>query len=309
MSPQRVWAAPTKKPEKFIEFDTPEATMSTPSPGTLYIVATPIGNLDDISKRALDVLHHVDFVLCEDTRHSSVLLDRFQIRKRLVSYFSHNEALRTDQIIPSLLGGQSAALITDAGTPGISDPGARLVDACHKACVRVCPIPGACAAAAALSACGFHDYATYRFIAFFPRKASERIALFESFRDDPTLMVGYESPQRIVSLLEDLVAILGPERRVCLARELTKKYETIARTSAQALLEQVRTTPCKGELCLIIEGKAKVMLPTTISDDTRRMIACLKAKDISSRDIRDIVSEYFGIKTKTVYQYLLETDD
>ncbi|MCL2325805.1 MAG: 16S rRNA (cytidine(1402)-2'-O)-methyltransferase [Proteobacteria bacterium] len=283
--------------------------MSIPPPGTLYIVATPIGNLDDISKRALDVLHNVDFILCEDTRHSSVLLDRFQIRKRLVSYFSHNEALRTEQIIPSLLEGQSAALITDAGTPGISDPGARLVDACHKANVRVCPIPGACAVAAALSACGFYDYPGYRFMAFFPRKSSERIALFESFREDPTLMAGYESPQRIVSLLEDLVSVLGPERRVCLARELTKKYETIVRTSAQSLLEQLRATPCKGELCLVIEGNPKVAPPTTISDDASRMIACLKAKSISSRDIRDIVSEYFGIKPKIVYQHLLNNDD
>ncbi|MBR4986247.1 MAG: 16S rRNA (cytidine(1402)-2'-O)-methyltransferase [Proteobacteria bacterium] len=272
---------------------------------TLYIVATPIGNLGDMSQRALDVLSQVDFVLCEDTRHSGILLEHFGIRKRVVSYFAHNEALRTDQFMPKLLDGESAALITDAGTPGISDPGSRLVDACLEAGVRVCPIPGACAVPTAVSACGFYLFTGFEFVAFFPRKSSERRELFEAFVHRDTLLVGYESPQRIASLLEDLVAVAGPDRRVCLCRELTKKFESIERMTACQLLDKYREEQPKGELCLIVEGEVAAEQATGLSDDAKRLIALLKARNISARDIRDIVSEYCGVRAKDVYQAVI----
>lgn len=279
--------------------------------GTLYIVATPIGNLGDMTQRAIEVLNSVDFILCEDTRHSGILLERFGIRKRLVSYFAHNEALRTDQFMPRLEEGQNAALITDAGTPGISDPGSRLVDACLEAGITVCPLPGACAVPVAISASGFYRFTGFEFVAFFPRKSSERRELFEKFAERDTLLVGYESPQRIVSLLEDLVAVVGEDRRVCLCRELTKKFESIERMKAGEMLAKWRETTCKGELCLVIEGaeiaesSAEEGLPT----EAMRLIQLMKAQNISARDIRDVVSAYFDVKPKAVYQYVIASDN
>ncbi len=279
-------------------------------PRTLYLIATPIGNLGDITQRALDILSQVDFVLCEDTRHSGILLEHFGIHTRVISYFAHNEALRTDQFMPKLLDGQSAALITDAGTPGISDPGSRIVDACLDAGVRVCPIPGACAVPTAVSACGFYQFTGFEFVAFFPRKSSERQDLFRSFADRDTLLVGYESPQRIVSLLADLIAVVGRDRRVCLCRELTKKFESIQRTTAGMLFDELSESPCKGELCLIIEGR----IPTdnksrSLSDEDIRLIHILQEHNISARDIRDIVSEFSGTQAKEVYQYVIRSKD
>lgn len=279
------------------------------SEGTLYIVATPIGNLEDISRRALQVLSDVDFILCEDTRHSAVLLDRYQIRKKLVSYFAHNEALRTDQFLPQLQAGQCAAIITDAGTPGISDPGSRIAHACHEAGVRVCPVPGASAVVTALSAAGFYEAPSFRFITFFPRKQSERYAVFERIKTDPDVLIGYESPQRVASLMEDAVTILGAEWRICFCRELTKKFEEITRTTTGALLERLKQEPCRGELCILFEGGS---LPekasNTLGTDAERMIGLLREKGMSSRDIRDVVAQYFDLKPKLVYQYLLDTD-
>ena len=276
-------------------------------PRTLYIVATPIGNLSDMTQRALEILQKVDFILCEDTRHSSILLEHYGIHKRVVSYFAHNEALRTDQFLPRLQDGESAALITDAGTPGVSDPGSRLVDACLEAGIRVCPVPGACAVPTAISACGFHQFTGFEFVAFFPRKSQERRELFQkcAFRD--TLRVGYESPQRIVSLLEDLIAIVGRERRVCLCRELTKKFETIERTNAGELYDKLKETPCRGELCLVIEGVAESEKEDNagLSQEDIHLIKILRGHNISAKDIRDIVSEYTGAKSREVYQYVI----
>ena len=280
------------------------------SGSTLYVVATPIGNLDDISSRALYILSHVDFILCEDTRHSTILLDHYQIQKKLVSYFAHNEALRTDQFVPQLLAGQSAAVITDAGTPGVSDPGSRIADACHEAGVRVCPIPGPSAVVTALSAAGFYECPSFRFATFFPRKQSERFELFERLKNDPDVLIGYESPQRIVSLLQDAVAVLGPDWRVCLCREMTKIHEEITRSTTGELLERLQDAPCRGELCILFEGG---MVPdkaaNALGEDAERMIALLRSKNMSSRDIRDIVAQYFDLKPQLVYQYLHHSDD
>lgn len=281
------------------------SSQQTISPKTLYIVATPIGNLEDISARALSVLEQVDFILCEDTRHSGILLDRYQIKKRLMSYFAHSEALRTEQFLPQLCEGRSAALITDAGTPGISDPGSRLVDACHAAGVSVCPIPGPSAVIAAVSACGF-DSTSFRFIAFFPRKSGERQACFQSLLKDKGLLVGYESPRRIQSLLTDLIAVVGPDRRVCFARELTKKFESIERTTAGALLEKL-SGDVKGEICLVIEGApVKAVADEALPEEAQQLLDLLLKTELSSRDIRDIVSKQYELKPSLVYAFVLK---
>ena len=277
------------------------------APSTLYVVATPIGNLGDMTLRAIEVLRGVDFILCEDTRHSGILLEHFQVHKKLVSYFAHNESLRTDQFLPRLLGGESAALITDAGTPAISDPGSRLVDACLSSGVAVRPIPGATAVTSAVSVSGFYEFTGFEFVAFFPRKSAERKALFEGFARQNHLLVGYESPQRISSLLEDLVAVLGAERRVCLCRELTKKFESVLRMPAGELLDLVCENAPKGELCLVIEGALVEETPQAegLPEDAVRLMAILRAQGLSTRDIRDVVARYFGLPPKLVYQYAL----
>lgn len=151
---------------------------------TLYVVATPIGNIGDMSSRALEILRTVDFILCEDTRHSGLLLERFGIKNKLVSYFAHNEALRVDQILPRLCNGESAAVISDAGTPGISDPGARIVDACHVAGIRVSPIPGPSAVASAISAAGFYQCPQFEFVTFFSRVKRKIAANFSNRREN-----------------------------------------------------------------------------------------------------------------------------
>lgn len=277
-------------------------------PRTLYVVATPIGNLSDMTQRSIEILQNVDFILCEDTRHSSILLEHFGIHKRVSSYFAHNEALRTEQFMPKLLDGESAALITDAGTPGVSDPGSRLVDACLEAGVNVCPVPGCCAVPTAISASGFHEFTGFEFVAFFPRKSSERQDLFRNCAFRNSLVVGYESPQRIVSLLEDLIEVVGRERRVCLCRELTKKFETIERTTAGELYDRLKSNGCKGELCLVIEGvseQGRETKSSELTEDAKRLIEILRQHEVSARDIRDIVSEYTGAKSRDVYQYVI----
>ena len=275
---------------------------------TLYMVATPIGNLGDISSRALSVLSQVDFILCEDTRHSSILLSHYQIHKKLVSYFAHNEALRTDQFIPQLLEGQCAAVITDAGSPGVSDPGSRIAAACHEAGIRVCPVPGCSAVVAAVSAAGFYESPDFRFITFFPRKSCERKAIFERQKTDPSVLVGYESPQRLVSLLEDAALTLGDTWQICLCRELTKKFEEVTRTTVGELLSRFRENDPRGEICLVFAGG----IPTetaenTLDEHALRLIGVLREQGISTRDIRDIVAKYCDIKPKIVYSHLLGT--
>ena len=275
---------------------------------TIYVTATPIGNLGDMTQRSLEILRDVDFVLCEDTRRSGLLLEHFGIRKKLVSYFAHNEAVRTDQFLPRLLDGESAAIITDAGTPGISDPGARIVDACLEAGIRVCPVPGASAVVSAVSAAGFYQYTSFEFVAFFPRKPSERIALFKSFADRKTLLVGYESPQRIESLLADLESVVGAQRRICMCRELTKKFETIQRTTIGQLRSALAESPVKGEICLVIEGAEDVETEdeNTLPESAQKLAELLISHHMSAKDVRDIVSEYCGVRPKAVYRFVLE---
>ena len=276
-------------------------------PRTLYVVATPIGNLSDLTDRAKNILSGVDFILCEDTRHSAPMLEHFNIRNKLISYFAHNEAMRTGQFLPRLIDGESAAIISDAGTPGISDPGARIVDACLNAGIRVCPVPGPCAAVCAVAASGFYAFPGFEFIAFFPRKSSERQSLFQNFEHQQKLLVGYESPQRIVELLSDLEAVLGAERRVCLARELTKKFETLCRGTVADDRKKLEESPVKGEICLVVEGS----LPDESNDDNaftpeaQKLADCLISRNLSAKDIRDIVAEFCNVRPKLVYQYVL----
>jgi len=220
--------------------------------GTLYIVATPIGNLEDITLRALRVLKEVDLVAAEDTRHTVHLLRHYQIEKPLLSYHQWNEAKRTTEFLEKLRAGQSIALVSDAGTPGISDPGQRVIRACVESGLPVVPIPGPSALIAALVASGL-DTGEFRFIGFVPNKSSQRQRLLRSLADETCTLVVYESPYRILKFLEDARAILG-ERRMVVARELTKKFEEVLRGTPGELLAKLAGRSVKGECTVLIEG-------------------------------------------------------
>lgn len=227
-------------------------------PGTLYLVATPLGNLEDITLRALRVLRECDVLAAEDTRRSGQLLAHFGIRKPLVSYFRFNEARRSEEILERLRRGQTVALVTDAGSPGISDPGERVVRAALAAGFRVEPVPGPCALIAALTASGLPTE-EFHFVGFLPHKSGQRRKALERLATLPGTLVLYESPHRLERLLGELAELM-PERAVVLARELTKKFEEFLRGRPAELLSRVRQRAVRGELVVLI-GPAPSDLP------------------------------------------------
>jgi 16S rRNA (cytidine1402-2'-O)-methyltransferase len=220
---------------------------------TLYLVATPIGNLEDITLRALRVLRECDVVAAEDTRHSGQLLKHFGISKPLLSYFQFNEAKRSEEILARLARGGKVALVTDAGSPGISDPGERVVKAAIAAGFRVEAIPGACALISALTASGLPTD-EFHFVGFLPHKSGQRKNKLESVKPMPGTLVFYESPYRIEKLLGELNEVF-PEREVVLARELTKKFEEFLRGKPAELLEIAKKRSLKGEFVVLVAGE------------------------------------------------------
>ena len=224
-------------------------------PGQLHVIATPIGNLGDISRRACELLCSVDTVLCEDTRSSQKLLRHIGSQQPLMALHEHNERAQVPQLIARMQGGAQLALISDAGTPLISDPGFRLVAAAHQAGVRVSPVPGPCAAMAALSAAGL---ATDRFCfeGFLPAKPAARRAQLARLANESRTMVFYEAPHRLGESLADMAEVFGPERQLTLARELTKAFETVLHTDLAGLCERVAKDPnqSRGEIVLVVAG-------------------------------------------------------
>ena len=227
-----------------------EPSLPPLTPGTLYLVATPIGNLEDITFRALRVLRECDAVAAEDTRHTGQLLRHFQISKPLLSCFQFNEARRSEEILTRLRAGDKIALVTDAGSPGISDPGERVVSAVLAAGLRVEPVPGPCALVAALTASGLPTD-EFHFVGFLPHKSGQRRARLESLRDVAGTLVLYESPYRVGKLLGELNEIF-PDRTVVLARELTKKFEEFLRGRPAELRETAAKRSLKGEFVVMI---------------------------------------------------------
>jgi 16S rRNA (cytidine1402-2'-O)-methyltransferase len=220
------------------------------TPGTLYLVATPIGNLEDITLRALRVLKECDVVAAEDTRRTGQLLKHFGIAKPLLSYFQFNEARRSEEIIERLRRGEKIALATDAGSPGISDPGERVVRAAIAAGLRVESVPGACALVTALTASGLPTE-EFHFIGFLPHKSGQRRNKLELLKETSGTLVLYESPYRIEKLLGELKEVF-PERQIVLARELTKKFEEFLRGKPAELLELAKKRRLKGEFVVLV---------------------------------------------------------
>jgi 16S rRNA (cytidine1402-2'-O)-methyltransferase len=222
-----------------------------PQPGHLYVVATPIGNLADLTDRARAILGAVDLVACEDTRTTGTLLSRLGLRRELIAYHEHNETEAAERLVERLAAGASIALVSDAGTPGLSDPGFRLVRACRRRGLPVVPVPGPSALAAVLSASGLPTNG-FLFVGFLPPKSSARVAFFGEHRDFPYTLALYESCHRIDKAVEEIVATLGVERVVCVAKEVTKLYETFLVGPAGAVQSRLAQTSLKGEFVLLI---------------------------------------------------------
>lgn len=226
--------------------------------GILYIVATPIGNLQDITQRALETFAQVDLIAAEDTRHSGLLLSHYGIKKPFFALHDHNEQEKAHILVEKLKQGSNIALISDAGTPLISDPGFHLVRQCREAGIRVVPLPGACAAITALCASGIASD-RFCFEGFLPAKSKARKDKLENIAEEDRTLIFYESTHRILDTLEDMQAVLGEERYIVLAREMTKTWETITGNTIKNLREWLLEDPnrTKGEMVLIVEGKPK----------------------------------------------------
>jgi 16S rRNA (cytidine1402-2'-O)-methyltransferase len=232
--------------------ETPSANASlTPQPGHLYVVATPIGNLADLTERARALLGAVDVVACEDTRTTGALLARLGLRKDLVPYHEHNETEAAEKLADLLAAGRSVAVVSDAGTPALSDPGFRLVRACRRRALPVVPVPGPSALTAVLSASGLPTNG-FLFVGFLPPKSAARIAFFAKYRDFDYTLALYESCHRIDKAVDELVATLGPARVVCVAKEVTKLHETFLVGPAGEVQARLAKTSLKGEFVLLI---------------------------------------------------------
>ncbi|MFU2079880.1 16S rRNA (cytidine(1402)-2'-O)-methyltransferase [Avibacterium endocarditidis] len=273
--------------------------------GILYIVATPIGNLQDISQRALQVLEQVDLVAAEDTRHSGLLLSHYGIKKPFFALHDHNEQQKADILCEKLLQGTTIALVSDAGTPLISDPGFHLVRKCRQAGIRIVPIPGACAAIAGLCASGIASD-RFCFEGFLPAKSKARCDKLENLVKEDRTLIFYESTHRILDCLADMEKVFGAERYVVLARELTKTWETIHGDEVGALRQWVSEDPnrSKGEMVLIVEGNVNSEAESFSPEAIKALI--LIAKELPLKKAAAIVAELYGYKKNALYQFGLE---
>jgi 16S rRNA (cytidine1402-2'-O)-methyltransferase len=274
----------------------------TSQPGRLFVVATPIGNLKDISQRAIETLSQVNCIAAEDTRHSGRLLEHYGITTPLVSLHEHNEAVQAPKLITRMLGGESVAVISDAGTPLVSDPGLALVRLAHEAGLPVSPIPGASAVTAAMSVSGLPSD-RFTFEGFLPAKSSARRKRLEELLHEPRTMVFYETPHRIVDGLADMAAVLGGERHAVVARELTKRFETVHGDSLAALCEWVTEDPNqqKGEFVVMVHG-AEAESGHELDESARHTIATL-LEELSLKQAVSLAVKLTGLKKNAVYQY------
>jgi 16S rRNA (cytidine1402-2'-O)-methyltransferase len=271
---------------------------------TLYIVSTPIGNLEDITLRALNILKEVDLIACEDTRTSKKLLSRYQIQKPLTSYHEHNEIEKAKELLSLLQEGKSVALITDAGTPGVSDPGFRIVKLASENGVQVVPIPGASAAIAALSISGLPT-SSFTFLGFPPKQNKKLIEYLERVKGYPETLIFYESPKRIIKTLEAITEVFG-DRNASISREITKMYEETLR----GFLSEIKSTlesrdSLKGEFVLVVEGdtREKADFDSKTIDD---LLHYLKKEGHSLKDAVKQVATDSGVSKSKIYKKALQ---
>lgn len=280
--------------------------------GTLYLCATPIGNLEDITYRVVRILGEVDLIAAEDTRHTIKLLNHFEIKTPMTSYHEFNKYDKADYLVGKLLEGQNIAVVTDAGTPGISDPGEVLVQKAHEAGITVTSLPGACACVTALTMSG-RETRRFCFEAFLPTDKKERKAILEELKEETRTTILYEAPHRLLKTVEELLQELG-DRKVTLCRELTKRHETAFLTTLSGILDFYKEEEPKGECVLVMEGVSReekikkeqeVFLTMSFSDHIKRYMDMGQPK----KDAMKQVAKDRGISKRDVYQKLLEEEE
>lgn len=267
------------------------------APGTLFVVATPIGNLEDLSLRAVRVLREAKVIACEDTRHTRLLLQRYAIATPLLSYHEHNERTRTPELVRRLQAGESVALVSDAGTPLLSDPGYTLIREAIESGVPVVPIPGPSAITAALSVAGLPTD-RFVFLGFLPRKSAERRRVLEAVHGIPWTLVLFEAPTRVEATLKELEAILG-ERPIALMRELTKRFEEVLRGTPREVLAQAQGRRLRGEVTVVVGGGASPAAPSA-GDPQKELKALLAAGTPPTEAVR-LVAKAHGIPRRAIY--------
>ena len=268
--------------------------------GTLYLVATPIGNLGDLSPRGADTLAQVDFIAAEDTRVTVKLLNHLGIKKPMVSYHRHSGESRGAELTARLLAGEDCALVTDAGTPAISDPGEELVAHCAAQGIPVVAIPGACAFVNALAVSGLPT-GRFTFEGFLPMNKKNRKAHLDSLRGEARTMVFHEAPHKLLATLKDLAEAFGPERRAALCRELTKLHEEVLRTTLGQALAHYTENPPKGEFVLVIQGAAPRQEAAPTLEEGLAMVARLRGEGWSTRDAVKEAAAVCGLPKKALY--------
>lgn len=274
----------------------------------LYLVPTPIGNLGDISQRCRETLEAADFIAAEDTRVTLKLLNHLGIKKSLVSYYEHNKAAQGSRIVERILGGETCALVSDAGSPAISDPGEDLVRQCAAAGIPVCAIPGPCAAITALSISG---QATGRFCfeGFLSTAKKSRREHLESLKSEQRTMIFYEAPHKLLTTLSDMAEVFGGDRPLSLCRELTKLHEEVVRTTLSEALERYTENPPKGEFVLIVAGAKPEEKEIPSETDAAARLAELIAQGLSRKDAVKQAAKELGLSKNAVYEIALKDSE
>ena len=273
--------------------------------GMLYLVPTPIGNLGDISQRCRETLENADFIAAEDTRVSLKLLNHMGIKKSLVSYYEHNKAFKGEKIVERILAGETCALVSDAGSPAISDPGEDLVKLCHAAGITVCAIPGPCAVITALSISG---QATGRFCfeGFLSTAKKSRREHLESLVSEKRTMIFYEAPHKLLSTLQDMAAVFGEDRSISLCRELTKLHEEVILTTLGAAIEKYTENAPKGEFVLVIAGAPEEVKEVASEDDAAARVQQLMEEGMSRKDAIKQTAKELNLPKNVVYDAALK---
>jgi 16S rRNA (cytidine1402-2'-O)-methyltransferase len=271
--------------------------------GTLYVVATPIGNLEDITYRAVRVLKEADLIACEDTRHTAKLLQHYGIDKPTVSYHEHNEASRAEELVAKLEQGLNVAQVSDAGMPGISDPGYRVIKLAIERGFPVVPVPGASALVSALAASGLPTD-SFQFLGFLPAKSGQRRTVLETLRNAEETTVVYEAPHRIAEAMQDIVEILGVERPIVIARELTKIHEEFIRGTAAEILARAQQSELKGEITLLIGRSTKQESQTATKNISARLEEIMRDQTLDEKAALKVVARERGLSKSEAYREL-----
>ena len=275
--------------------------------GMLYLVPTPIGNLGDISQRCRETLEQADFIAAEDTRVTLKLLNYLGIKKSLVSYFEHNKAQKGDMVLERILAGETCALVSDAGSPAISDPGEDLVKQCAAAGVTVCAIPGPCAVITALSISG-QSTGRFCFEGFLSTAKKSRREHLEALAGETRTMVFYEAPHKLLATLEDMAGVFGPERSISLCRELTKLHEEVVRTTLAEAIEKYTQQQPRGEFVLVVAGAEEIVKEAPTEEDAAAHVAKLMEQGLSRKDAIKETAKTLNLPKNVVYDAALNLD-